>query len=92
VEVEDAFESLKEAMTQASILAQPDFSEFILEMDACDIGVGVVLIQEGKPIAYLSQALTLRHLGLSIHDKELLAILMAVEKWRYYLKWRSFTI
>ena len=64
--------SLKEAMTQAPILAFLDFSkEFVLETDTCDTGVGVVLIQEGRPIAYLSQALTLRHIGLSIYDKEL---------------------
>ena len=69
-EVEAAFESLKAAMTQASTLALPDFSkEFIVEMDACDTGIGAVLSQEGRPVAYLSQSLAPQHMGLSIYDK-----------------------
>ena len=63
-----------------------------METDACDIGVGVVVVQEGKPIAFLSQALAPKHLGLSIYDKELIAVLMAVEKWRYYLEGNPFII
>lgn len=51
--------TLKKAMTQAPRLALPDFSKsFILETDAYEIGVGVVLVQEGKPLAFLSQALS----------------------------------
>ena len=80
-----AFGSLKEAMTQAPILALPNFSRpFILETDACDTGVRVVLAQDGRPIAFLSQALAPKHLGLSIYDKELIAVLMAVDKWRLF--------
>ena len=64
VQVDNAFASPKKAMTKAPILALPDFSrEFILEMNACDSGVGAILIQEGRPIAYLSQALDPRHIG-----------------------------
>lgn len=71
----DAFETLKKAMTQAPILALPDFpKEFILETDACDTEIGVVLIQEGRPIAYMSQAFAPRHLSSSIYDKELLVM------------------
>lgn len=51
-----------------------------------------MLSQEGRPVAYLSQSLAPRHLGLSIYDKELLTVLMAVEKWRYYLEGKRFTI
>lgn len=43
-------------------------------------------------MAYLSQSLAPRHLGLSIYDKELLAVLIVVEKWRYYLEGKKFTI
>ena len=93
IEADKAFEELKEAMTQAPMLALLDFSkEFVLEMDACDVGIGVVLSQEGRPVSYLSQALAPRHLGLNIYDKELLALIVVVDKWRYYLEGRRFII
>lgn len=59
-----AFNSLKRAMTQAPILALSNFTKpFILEIDACDTGVGAMLVQEGRSIAFLSQALAPKHLG-----------------------------
>ena len=49
-------------MTQASVLALSDFSKpFVIETDACDIGVRAVLTQGGRPLAYISQALAVRH-------------------------------
>jgi len=54
---------------------------FTLETNANNHETGVVLSQDGKPLAFLSQAPTLRHQGLNIYKKELMAILMAVEKW-----------
>jgi len=90
---EESVSNLERAITQALILALLDFSKpFILETDACDLGVGVVLVQEGKLLAFLSQALAPKHLGLSIYDKELLAVIIAIEKWRYYLEGNQFII
>jgi hypothetical protein len=64
-------------------LALPNFNEtFEVETDACDYGVGAVLMQKGHPIAFLSKALGPKNRGLSTYEKECLAILMAVEKWR----------
>jgi len=84
---------LKQALCEAPVLTLPDFSKtFVLETDACDYGLGVVLSQEGKPVAYFSKSLSSKHLGLSIYEKEYLAILMAVEKWRHYLKQEQFII
>jgi len=61
-QAEEAFRSLKRAMTQVPVLALPDFSKpFVIETDACDIGVGAVLTQGGRPLAYISQALAVRH-------------------------------
>lgn len=49
-------------------------------------------MQEGRPIAYLSQALKGRSQTLSTYEQEMLAILLAVKKWRQYLWGRRFII
>lgn len=75
------------------MLALPYYTKpFTLEVDACGQGMRAVLSQEGKPIAYLSKASSGRNLGLSTYDKEFLAILMAVNKWKHYLSPRRFII
>ena len=88
-----AFEKLKMAMSRVPMLGLPDFNKpFVLEMDACGVGVGAVLMQDGKPLAFPSQDLSPRHLGLSIYDKEFLAVLMAAKRWRHYLEMGRFVI
>lgn len=88
-----AFETLKYAMTHAPVLALPDFKiPFTVEVDASGLGVGAVLSQNNKPIAFMSQALSPKHLGLSTYEKELIALLLAVEKWRHYLQPHHFVI
>ncbi|XP_019200240.1 PREDICTED: uncharacterized protein LOC109193863 [Ipomoea nil] len=92
-EAENAFDQLKQALCVAPVLALPDFQKtFIVEADACHKGMRAVLIQEEKPIAYFSKAFGEKHLGLSIYEKEFMAIINAVEKWRSYLLGRHFII
>jgi len=90
---EEAFVKLKEAMSNVPVLGLSNFSKpFILETDASGMGIGAMLAQEGRPLAFLSQALSPKHLGLSIYEKEFIAVLMAVDKWRHYLEGGKFII
>lgn len=88
-----AFEALKQALVTTPVLALPDFrKQFTIETDASDYGVGAVLQQDGHPLAFLSKPLGPRNKGLSTYEKELLAILLAVEHWRQYLQSTEFVI
>jgi hypothetical protein len=83
---EQAFLQLKKAMTETPVLAQPDFTHpFAIDTDACATGIGAVLMQQERAIAFLSKALGPKHQDVSIYEKEFLALIMAVEKWRPYL-------
>jgi len=92
-QAEQAFQLLKQRLVQAPVLAVPNFDQsFVLETDASDCGIGAVLMQSGHPIAYLSKHLCPRNQALSVYEKECLAILMAIDKWRPYLQHKKFTI
>ncbi|MCH81628.1 hypothetical protein A2U01_0002419, partial [Trifolium medium] len=81
-----AFETLKTAMTEAPVLALPNFNEdFIVETDASGTGMGAVLIQQGHPLCYYSKLFCPRMLTASTYVRELCAITSAVKKWRTYL-------
>jgi hypothetical protein len=90
---EAAFRHLKELMTTPPVLGLPDFTKkFIIECDASEAGIGAVLMQNGRPLAYLSQALKGKSLFISTYEKELLSLVMAVWKWRHYLLGQSFVV
>ncbi|XP_026459437.1 uncharacterized protein LOC113360105 [Papaver somniferum] len=89
----NAFEDLKQVVTTTPVLVLPDFTlPFEIETDACDTGVGAVLMQNKRPIAYFNKGMGTRFLSMSTYEKELLAIVMAVTKWRPYLLENHFTI
>lgn len=87
------FNYLKQSLISAPVLALPDFNKpFVIETVASDTGIGAVLQQEGHPIAFVSKALGPKNQGLSTYEKESLAILLAVEKWKAYLLPAEFII
>jgi hypothetical protein len=62
---------LKQALSSVPCLALPDFTiPFHIEQDACATGIGVVLTQNGHPLAYVSKALGVKNQGLSTYEKE----------------------
>ena len=77
-----AFEYLKEAMCQALVLATPNFTKtFIVEFDASRNGIGAVLMQYERPIAFESCPIKGKYLDKAIYVKEMLEILNAPKKW-----------
>jgi hypothetical protein len=88
-----SFQTLKMAMCTTLVLTLHDFTNtFVLECDASGKGNDVVLMQEGRPLAFTSKQLFERNLGKPIYEKEMLAILHDVELWRPYLLGKHFQI
>jgi hypothetical protein len=80
--ISQSFQTLKMAMCTTPVLSLPNFTKtFVLECYASGKGIGVVLMQEGQPLAFTSKKLSERNLGKSIYEKEMLAILHAVDLW-----------
>ena len=80
-------------MTTTPTLAMPNFNEaFTIETNAFGEGIGVVLTQQGKPVAYMSRALGVTKKSWSTYAKEMLSIVEAICMWRSYLLGRKFYI
>jgi hypothetical protein len=83
---EEAFHTLRAHLTTAPVLAQPDNSKpFDVYCDASGIGLGCVLMQDNRVIAYASQALRTHEQNYPTHDLELAAVIHALKIWRHHL-------
>jgi len=93
-----AFKKLKEAMLSAPVLAHPDFAKpFVVQTDASKIGAGAILAQKGDdekihPVAYASWLFNSAQVNYSATERELLAIVMAVRKWRPFIIGSKFLV
>ncbi|MFS7996270.1 putative nucleotidyltransferase, Ribonuclease H [Helianthus anomalus] len=90
---ESAFQTLKQMLCNAPILALPDGNDdFIVYCDASNLGLGCVLMQRDKVIAYASRQLKIHEKNYTTHDLELGAIVFALKIWRRYLYGTKCTI
>ena len=96
--LEKEFQALKDAVRNAHWLAHPRFDrEFHVQCDASDTAVGAVLLQHGKDkemklVEFLSKALAKSQLRWHVSEKELYAVVYALQKWRHLLIQRKFTL
>jgi hypothetical protein len=83
---EDAFHTLRDHLTTAPVLAQPDVSKpFDIYCDASGNGLGCVLMQDNRVIAYAFRALSTHEQNYPTHDLELAAVIHALKIWRHHL-------
>ena len=83
---QSSFKRLKEILVEAPVLIQPTSGrDYTVCSDASRIGLGCVLMQDGKVVAYASRQLKPREQNYPTHDLELAAVVFALKIWRYYL-------
>ncbi|KAJ0937111.1 putative nucleotidyltransferase, Ribonuclease H [Helianthus annuus] len=93
IKQEEAFQTLKEKLTHAPVLTLPEGTEdMVVYSDASQLGLGCVLMQRGKVIAYASRQLKIHENKYPVHDLELAAVVFALKIWRHYLYGVKFTI
>ena len=84
---------LKDKLISTPSLSLPNFSNtFEIKCDASGLGIGVVLIQEGRPIAYFSEKLSGAALKYPTYDKEMYALVLTLQMWQHYLWPKEFVI
>jgi hypothetical protein len=83
---EEAFHTLRKVLTTAPVLAQPDSTQpFDVYCDASGTGLGCVLMQNNRVIAYASRAFRDHEQNYPTHDLELAAVIHALKIWRHHL-------
>ncbi|GFW47134.1 retrovirus-related Pol polyprotein from transposon 297 [Trichonephila clavipes] len=86
IEAQKAFDAVKSAITKAPVLKFPDFKKpFELFTDASSIGVGAVLSQEQRPVVFASRTLNAAERNYTVTERECLAVVWALNKFRTYL-------
>jgi len=80
-------------MTSIPVLVVTNFNKsFMVKTNASSQGLGAMLMQEGHLVVYMSQTLLERNLNKIVYEKELMVVIMAVQRWRHYLMKKPFII
>lgn len=97
-ETKVAFDNLKNALVTSPVLVHPDFTKhFYIQCDASDYCVGAVLFQkddngEEHPIAYFSHKMTSAQRNYTVNERECLAVVLAIKKFRPFVELVAFTV
>nr|KYP35801.1 Retrovirus-related Pol polyprotein from transposon 17.6 [Cajanus cajan] len=90
---ENSFRDLKEKLTSAPVLVLPDLSKtFVVYCDASKMGLGEVLMHEGKVVSYASRQLKIHEKNYPTHDLKLEAVIFTLKIWRHYLYGSKFEV
>ena len=90
---QEALQELKRRLTSAPILIVPDRGQgYTVYCDASSAGLGCVLMQSGRVVAYCSRQLKNHEQNYPTHDMELAAVVFALKIWRHYLYGEEFEV
>lgn len=98
-EQREAFKLIKLAVTSAPVLKLPDMvaaangkAPFHVQVDASDDGMGGVLLQDDRPVAYFSKQFSTAERKFIVSDREMCAIVFALKQWRCYIEGPEFVL
>jgi hypothetical protein len=92
-ECQEAFEKVKHALNNAPVLAPPELGKpFEMVLDASGVGLGAVLLQDGRPVAFESRKLPPAQQNYTVTEQEMLGVIHALKTWHCYLESSDFTV
>jgi hypothetical protein len=92
-ECQEAFEKVKHALTNAPVLAPPELGKpFEMVLDASGVGLGDVLLQDGRPIAFKSRKLSPAEQNYIVTEQKMPGVIHALKTWQCYLEGIDFTV